>query len=187
MAFIVKCYRMKVIELFISYHDLKMEQSRDLDYKITTAIDAIKDAFKVCRHRVALAFSAGKDSTVLWHLIRTHFPELATRMAIIYGNTGVEYSECVRFARQLANEWGNGNFYEAVPGRTVAVGLKYRAQQEVLQYLISGGKRAFARWVNRFIYKKYSWEENDRWGEAQENQLGAWILGEAWGWLSTGR
>lgn len=28
--------------------------------------------------------------------------------------------------------------------------------------------RAFARWVNRFIYKKYSWEENDRWSEEDE-------------------
>lgn len=30
--------------------------------------------------------------------------------------------------------------------------------------------RAFARWVNRFIYKKYSWEENDRWGDVKEAQ-----------------
>lgn len=126
--------------MFISYRDLKKEQNRDLDYKISTAIDAIMAASVVCRHRAALAFSAGKDSTVLWHLIRTHFPELAARMAVIYGNTGVEYPECVRFARFLANEWAKGNFYEVVPGRTETVGLKYRAQQETLQYLIAEGK-----------------------------------------------
>ncbi|MCG8400871.1 MAG: phosphoadenosine phosphosulfate reductase family protein [Firmicutes bacterium] len=126
--------------MFISFHDLKKEQSRDLDYKITTAIDAISSAFDVCKHRAALAFSGGKDSTVLWHLIRTHFPEQARRMLIIYGNTGVEYPECVRFARQLGKEWGNGSFYEATPGRTENEGLRYRAQQEVLQYLIAEGR-----------------------------------------------
>lgn len=41
----------------------------------------------------------------------------------------------------------------------------------IMCYQGSGPKlRAFARWVNRFIYKKYSWEENNRWSEAKENQ-----------------
>lgn len=123
--------------MYISYRDMKREQSRTLDYKITTAVDAIKSAFNVCKHRPALAFSGGKDSTVLWHLIRTHFPEQSQRMVIIYGNTGVEYPECVRFARRLAKEWGGDNFYEATPGRTETEGLKYLAQLEVLQYLIN--------------------------------------------------
>ena len=61
--------------MFINFKDLAKEQNRELDYKISTAIAAIKSAFAVCRHRPALAFSGGKDSTVLWHLIRTHLPE----------------------------------------------------------------------------------------------------------------
>lgn len=64
--------------MFISYRELKKEQTRDLDYKISTAVDAIQRAFDVCKRRPALAFSGGKDSTVLWHLIRTHFPEMTT-------------------------------------------------------------------------------------------------------------
>ena len=129
-----------MIKTFISYRDLKQEQDHDLDYKIASAISAITSAFAVCRHRAALAFSAGKDSTVLWHLIRTYFPEQASRTAVIYGNTGVEYPECLKFARKLSNDWGGGNFYEAVPHRTETVGLKYRAQQEILQYLIAEGR-----------------------------------------------
>ncbi len=120
----------------MTYQDLAAEQAKDLDYKIDTAIEALRAAFAACRHRPALAFSGGKDSTVLWHLIRTHFPEWTDRLVIIYGNTGVEYPECLKFARQLGEEWGNGNFYEAKPGHTEAEGLKYKAQQEVLQYLI---------------------------------------------------
>lgn len=123
--------------MFISYHDLEKEQKRDLDYKIGTAIRNIQSALDMCRHRPALAFSGGKDSTVLWHLFRTHFPEWNDRLVIIYGNTGVEYPECIRFARQLGKEWGRSNFYEARPGKTESEGLKYAAQQEVLEYLIT--------------------------------------------------
>jgi len=124
--------------MYISFHDLQIEQKRNLDYKLETAVKAIKSGLAVCKHRPAIAFSGGKDSTVLWHLIRTRFPEWADRIVVIYGNTGVEYPECVRFARQLGEEWGKetAGFYEATPGRTEADGLKYKAQQEVLQHLI---------------------------------------------------
>ena len=123
--------------MYISYNDLELEQKKDLNYKISTAITAIKSAFSVCRHRAALAFSGGKDSTVLWHIIRTHFSAEAAHMAIIYGNTGVEYPECVKFSRKLSREWCSGNYYETLPGRTDVPGLKYKAQQEVLEYLIA--------------------------------------------------
>lgn len=123
--------------MFISFRDLEKEQKRDLDYKIATAVEAVRSAFAVCKHRAALAFSGGKDSTVLWHLIRTHFPEQSRRLVILYGNTGVEYPECVKFARRLAKEWGNDNYYEATPGCTDAPGLRYQAQREVLEYLVA--------------------------------------------------
>lgn len=126
--------------MYISYTDLEIEQRKDLDYKIADAVKAIAAAFAVCKHRPAIAFSAGKDSTVLWHLIRTYFPEWADKIAIIYGNTGIEYTECLQFARKLKKEWCNGNFYEAIPGKTETEGLKYAAQAEVLQYLVETGR-----------------------------------------------
>ena len=124
--------------MYISYSDLEIEQKRELSYKIVAAKNAIRSALDVCKHRPAIAFSGGKDSTVLWHLIRTYFPEWIEKLVIIYGNTGVEYPECVKFARWLKNEW-KCNFYETVPERTECTGLKYKAQQEVLQYLIDSG------------------------------------------------
>lgn len=122
--------------MYISYKDLEIEQKRDLDYKISEAVKAIAAGLAVCKHRPAIAFSGGKDSTVLWHIIRTHFPEWTDRFVIIYGNTGVEYPECLKFARQLSRDW-KCNFREATPLKTEAKGYKYQAQQEILQYLIN--------------------------------------------------
>lgn len=124
----------------LTFYDVEVEQKKELDYKIQTAVAMLAEAFAVCKHRASLGFSGGKDSTVLWHLIRTHFPEQLHRLAVIYGNTGVEYPECVSFARRLAKEWGGENFYEAKPARTKVPGLKYAAQREVLDMLISTGR-----------------------------------------------
>lgn len=71
--------------MYISYKDLEIEQKRDLDYKISKSVEAIASGLEVCKHRPAIAFSGGKDSTVLWHLIRTYFPDWNERFVIIYG------------------------------------------------------------------------------------------------------
>jgi 3'-phosphoadenosine 5'-phosphosulfate sulfotransferase (PAPS reductase)/FAD synthetase len=118
---------------------LAWEQAKDLDYKEQSAVEAIGKALSVCKHVPAIAFSGGKDSTVLWHLIKTHFPEWLDRIVIIFGNTGVEYPESLKFARQLGKEWGGDNFHETKPLKTETEGLKYEAQVQVLQWLIDEG------------------------------------------------
>jgi len=119
--------------------DVAEEQKKPLDYKIQTAHQAIQQGFNASQHAPALAFSGGKDSTVLWHLICTYFPEQAGHMLTIFGNTGVEYPESLRFARELGLEWGGERFIEAKPGRTEAPGYKYAAQRDILDYLIDSG------------------------------------------------
>jgi hypothetical protein len=45
------------------------------------------------------------------------------------------------------------------------------AEPFIMLYEGSGPKlRAFARYVNRLIYKKCAWEDYDRWNKAKENQ-----------------
>ena len=122
----------------MKWHELEAEQGRDLDYKIEMALRVIREAFAMAS-RPALAFSGGKDSTVLLDLIRRFFPELFAKLIEIYGNTGVEYPESVQFVRWLKDEW-QLQLYEARPGNTVEPGLKYAGQRLVWKYLIENGR-----------------------------------------------
>ena len=90
--------------MYMTYKELSAEQEKPLDYKIEKAVEALARGFAVSKHACALAFSGGKDSTVLWDLIRRFLPEYAEMFYIIYGNTGVEYPESLQFAKWLGKE-----------------------------------------------------------------------------------
>ena len=126
--------------MYMSFRQLAEEQGRSLEYKIEKAVQAVRDGFDASRHQCALAFSGGKDSTVLWDLIRRNFPEGAARLHIIYGNTGVEYPESLSFARKLGQKWGGDRFHEARPLPLEKDGLKYPAQVEVLKWIVDQGR-----------------------------------------------
>ncbi len=91
------------------YRQLAEWQGWGLDAKIGWARERIEVALKELR-RPCVAFSAGKDSTVLLHLLRQYDPQVL----VMYGNTGIEFPECVRFARWLREVW-HLNYYEARP------------------------------------------------------------------------
>lgn len=124
----------------MTYKELEAAQALPLHDKIESAVRAIESGFAVSRHTAAIAFSGGKDSTVLWHLIRTYFPAEAARTAVIFGNTGVEYPESLYFARKLGKAWGGENFHETHPLKTEKDGLKYAAQVEVLKWIVDNGR-----------------------------------------------
>lgn len=92
-----------------SYEQLSEMQGMSLDVKIAWANEVIVKALARLE-KPSVAFSAGKDSTVLLHLIRQHRPDVT----VIYGNTGIEFPECVKFARWLRDEW-ELVYYEARP------------------------------------------------------------------------
>ena len=125
---------------YMTYTELAAEQALPLDDKISRAKDTIRQAFAVSKHAQAIAFSGGKDSTVLWDLIRRYFPDEASQVHVIFGNTGVEYPESLSFARRIGREWGGERFHEARPLLTEKEGLKYDAQCEMLRYLTEAGR-----------------------------------------------
>lgn len=125
---------------FMTFHEVGEEQKKDLNYKIEKAVEVLREAFSLSKSAVSVAFSGGKDSTVLWHLIRTYLPEASYN--VIFGNTTVEFPESLKFARELGKDWSSDKvkFVEVLPERLTEDGLKYEAQREVLQWLIDSGK-----------------------------------------------
>lgn len=118
----------------MKWRELDREQKKDLDYKIGVARRVIAEALKVATNP-CLAFSAGKDSTVLWHLIRQVRPDIL----VIYGNTGVEFPECIKFARQLARDQ-RLNFHETKLLKTDRPGYKYAGQRLIWERLVKEGR-----------------------------------------------
>jgi hypothetical protein len=122
----------------MKWRELELEQKKGLDEKIEIARQVIAKAFEVSR-QPALAFSGGKDSTGLLDLVRRFFPEKSAGLIVIYGNTGVEYPECLKFARWLAGEW-RLNFHETRLVKTTRPGFKYAGQRRIWQALIENGE-----------------------------------------------
>lgn len=117
---------------YMRWKDLDEEQRKPLDYKIEKAKEAVESALLASKHRTAIAFSAGKDSTVLADLIRRFFPHHWLSVHLIYGNTGVEYPECVKFWEFIREEWKLGDRAHATrPERTSDAGLRYDSQRKV--------------------------------------------------------
>lgn len=122
----------------VRFDDLAAMQKWPLSQKMDHAVLAIAEGINASKHQMAIAFSGGKDSTVLWWLIRKFFPDV--HPYIIFGNTGVEYPESLRFARELGRAWGGDRFFEARPAKLEKDCLKYQAQCEVLDWLARSGR-----------------------------------------------
>ena len=80
-------------------NDLQQLQSLDLETKIMKTKQRIREWYYHFGGQVYVAFSGGKDSTVLLDLVRSEFPEVPA----VFVNTGLEYPEIVEFARTFDN------------------------------------------------------------------------------------
>lgn len=114
----------------MKYTELETLQKLPLDRKIETAKDIIRQALEVSQKPV-IAFSGGKDSLVLLHLVLEQCPEIA----VIYGDTGVEFPECRSYTFDLAKKWGF-DLHIAKPEKTARPGYRYAAQKRIWQELI---------------------------------------------------
>ena len=65
------------------------------------------------RHRVYVAWSGGRCSTVALHLTLQQDPDVP----VVFSNTGVEYPETVKYVREMAERW-RLNFHELKPETT---------------------------------------------------------------------
>ena len=79
--------------------DLKSMQSEPLEWKIQTTIAKIMEYYNHFDGQVYVAFSGGKDSTVLLDIVRQVHPEVPA----IFVDTGLEYPEVKDFVKSWDN------------------------------------------------------------------------------------
>jgi 3'-phosphoadenosine 5'-phosphosulfate sulfotransferase (PAPS reductase)/FAD synthetase len=78
---------------------LKYKQNLDLETKILISNKRIFDWYIHNHGRVYVAFSGGKDSTVLLDLVRKQFPEVPA----VFCDTGLEFPEIRKFVKTIDN------------------------------------------------------------------------------------
>jgi len=81
-----------------------------LDWKIKESRKVIKAALDKWAPDVGIAFTGGKDSTVLTHLIRQ---ETAKTPPLMFIDHRLHFKETYHFVKKLADEWGLNLFCEA--------------------------------------------------------------------------
>jgi len=74
-------------------------QSYSLAGKIAHSLRKIKEWYEYWQGNVYVAFSGGKDSTVLLHLVRSLYPEVPA----VFSDTGLEYPEIREFVKSVDN------------------------------------------------------------------------------------
>lgn len=82
-------------------HILKQFQALPLRAKVMKSQLRIREWYNHFGGNVCVAFSGGKDSTVLAHLVRGLYPDIP----LIFANTGLEYPEIQAFARKMGAEF----------------------------------------------------------------------------------
>jgi 3'-phosphoadenosine 5'-phosphosulfate sulfotransferase (PAPS reductase)/FAD synthetase len=87
------------MELKITPEILAQRQRMPLDLKIDFTLARIRHWYEQYCGRVYVAFSGGKDSTVLLDLVRTRYPEVPA----VFVDTGLEYPEIRAFVKTIPN------------------------------------------------------------------------------------
>lgn len=74
-------------------------QALPLDSKVERTKELIVEFYERMHGRVCVAYSGGRDSTVLLHIVRSIYPDVPG----VFSNTGLEYPEIVEFVKKQEN------------------------------------------------------------------------------------
>jgi len=78
----------------------KVNRSFSEKWLETTAIIA-HHFIEFNKDKLVVAFSGGKDSLVVLHIVRQYYPQVA----VCFNDTGIEYPETKAFIKQIAKDW----------------------------------------------------------------------------------
>ena len=126
---------MIVVKPTYKFTEINQLQKLPLDDKIAASVQVIGEALALCRHRAAIAFSGGKDSEVVADLIERFFPDDFKRVHCIFGNTGIEFPESLRFAREYGVEHFGERFHETKLSRLEEPELRYDFARQIVDEL----------------------------------------------------
>jgi 3'-phosphoadenosine 5'-phosphosulfate sulfotransferase (PAPS reductase)/FAD synthetase len=87
------------VELKISAETLRQRQNYPLDLKVDFTLQRIREWYERYAGNVYIAFSGGKDSTALLHLVRSRYPDVPA----VFVDTGLEYPEIREFVKRTEN------------------------------------------------------------------------------------
>lgn len=122
-----------------TYKEIIALQKLPLADKELIACAVIAEALDKTRHTAAIAFSGGKDSQVVADLIERNFPAQFGSVHCIFGNTGIEFPESLRFAREYGRTHFGDRFHETELGRLEEDELKYEFAQQIVAELEEEG------------------------------------------------
>ncbi|KKM80081.1 hypothetical protein LCGC14_1343400, partial [marine sediment metagenome] len=83
----------------MEYWQLRQKQSLPLAQKVRLSEVRIRQWYDYWHGQVYVAFSGGKDSTVLLHLVRSLYPNIPA----VFCDTGLEYPEIKEFVKATEN------------------------------------------------------------------------------------
>ena len=106
-----------------------------LEVKEKITCEVILRAARLSRHNMAIAFSGGKDSQVVADIFERYLPDEFERVHCIFGNTGIEFPESLRFAREYGKEHFGERFHETELLELQEDELRYDFARKVVKQL----------------------------------------------------
>lgn len=126
---------MNYIKSEYTFKEIFELQKLPLEVKEQISVEVIGQALSECRHVPAVAFSGGKDSEVVSDLIERNFPEQFKKVHCIFGNTGIEFPESLKFARKYGSEHYGERFHETKLTKLKEDELRYDFARQIVQEL----------------------------------------------------
>jgi phosphoadenosine phosphosulfate reductase len=122
--------------------------------KIATAEFILKEAFKIYPNSLAVAWTGGKDSTLLLWLIREMIQKKIIKAwpRIVFIDEGAVFDEVIQFVKELSKSWKFG--YEDIKNEDVLSKISNLGDEVRISELNQRNRKE----LKRIGYKKKSWQ-----------------------------